>query len=59
VEKVEVQIQAEEIQEQNPLTTLHKKDKTVGGRKIESKVWKSIYEIFSRIWDMGSYCLYI
>ena len=24
------------------------------GRKIESKVWKFICEVFSRIWDMGS-----
>ena len=25
----------------------------------ESKVWKSICDVFSRIWDMGSYCICI
>jgi hypothetical protein len=59
VEKVEVQKQAEEIQEQNPLTILHKKEQIVGGRKIESKVWKSICEVFSRIWTMDSFRIYI
>ena len=24
------------------------------GKRIESKVWKFICEVFSRIWDMGS-----
>ena len=59
VEKVEVQIQAEEIQEQNPLTILHKKEQIVGGIKIESKVWKSICEVFSRIWTVDSFRIYV
>ena len=25
----------------------------------ESKIWKFICEVFSRIWDMGSYCICI
>ena len=29
------------------------------GRKIESKVWKFICEVFRRIWAMGSYCIYV
>ena len=52
-------IKVEAMQELNPLTILHKKELIVGGRKIESKVWKSICEVFSRIWDMDSFRIYI
>ncbi len=34
---------------------------TGGGqvRGTERKVWKFICEVFSRIWTMGSYCIYV